>query len=163
MSPPRLVLLVLACTTVGCSGSDDTPAVDAAVPDACVPGAVTVAVTGPTSYACHAPFRATVSVTNGACQALTISKVDVTGVVTAGTCTPPGPGSYPPTVATVGAGKTVTIFDLTGGMFCCIDRACPASFECDETYTYKLTTSMGELTATNAAHLSLGSCDQICP
>ncbi len=130
--------------------------------DACVPGAVTVSVVTPVTYACHEPFRATLAVANGSCAQLTVQSIAIAGTVTTGNCTPPGPGTFKPTEATVEAGATTTILDFTGGNFCCTSPGCPASFQCDEHYTFTLTTSAGDLTATGDTHLSLDSCDEIC-
>jgi hypothetical protein len=134
---------------------------DAAV-DACVGGAVTVAVAAPATYACHEPFKAMVDVTNQSCQPVTIQRVLLTGVVTSGSCAPPGPGTYNPAVTSVAKGQTARVLDLTGGQFCCTN-ACPATFMCDERYTFTVETSAGMLTGSTMAHLDLGGCDQICP
>jgi hypothetical protein len=135
---------------------------DAAV-DACVAGAVTVAVTSPTGYACHEPFKATVDVTNLSCEPVTIQRVRLTGTVTSGECAAPGPGSYEPTVTLVGRGQTARVLDLTGGRFCCAAQACPAVFMCDERYDFSVETSAGPLTASASTHLDLGGCDEVCP
>ena len=131
--------------------------------DACVAKEVTLAVTGPDNYTCHQAFRATFSVTNGSCGPITIQSVSLVGNVTSGTCAATGVNTYTPTVTTVDAGQTATVFDLTGGDFCCMTTNCPTPFMCDETYTYTVDTSAGSLIQMASDHLDLGGCDVICP
>jgi hypothetical protein len=148
------------CVALAACGGDTVKHIT----DSCVSGGSnTLEVTTASSYACHAPFMASFTVTNASCEDLTITSAEVTGVVTGGdNCTPP-PDSMYPHMKTVPAGSTEDVFDLTGGMFCCFEMDCPASFQCDESYTFTLQTSQGVLSAMGSAHLDLDGCDVICP
>ena len=123
---------------------------------------VTVAVTSPATYLCHEPYKAKLVLTNGSCASVTVQNIAISGMVTAGACSPPGPGNFNPVVSTVAAGQSVTILDTTTGPFCCTSPGCPASFQCDERFTLVVTSSAGMLTTTNMSHLSLDSCSEVC-
>jgi hypothetical protein len=153
--------LLLVVLLVACSSDDDVRHVPDAPPDQCVDGEVTLATTTPAAYACHDPFTAKLTVTNGSCSPLEVQSVRVSAVVTSGACAPPGAGTFPG--ATIAAGEEGTVLDLTGDAFCCTSPGCPAQFQCDETFTFDVMTSKGPLTATQAVHLSLDGCDVICP
>jgi hypothetical protein len=159
----RLLLLAVLGVCACDAGGDAQATPDAApAPDACVPGAVTLQVTSPAAYACMEDFTAQLEVTNGACDQLTITGIHLAALVTAGPCGPPGPGDYQPTVATLAAGATATVLDLTTGPFCCTAPGCPATLECDEQFTFTLSTSRGVLSGTADTHLSLGGCPTVC-
>lgn len=167
---PRIVMVFLL-VAFGCGSEDDkgnVPAPDANVPapDACAAGTSTLAVVGPSSYVCHDKFRATFTVTNNSCQTLTIGKLAISAVVTGsmgGVCTPPGLSEYDPVVTSIAPGKTVVVQDITGGSYCCFGTVCPATFTCDQTYTYTVQTSAGELQQVMpGTHIDLGGCDTIC-
>jgi hypothetical protein len=130
--------------------------------DACVASEVTLAVTTPQSYACHDPYKATLMVTNGSCETITIDSITVSAVVTSGPCGPPAPGTYTPMVTTIAPHTTATVLDLTSGPFCCGAPGCAAQMSCDETFTYQVPTSAAGLMATADAHLDLGGCDTVC-
>ncbi|HTJ47337.1 MAG TPA: hypothetical protein VL463_34800 [Kofleriaceae bacterium] len=131
--------------------------------DACVTKEVTLQVTTPIMYFCHTPFTAKLDVTNGSCAQIQVQSIAVTGVVTAGTCGAPGPGNYPPLVQFIDPGATVTVLDLHGGEYCCGAPGCPAQFECDERYTFEVSTSAGSLMQSQDVHLDLGGCSSVCP
>jgi len=156
--------ILLAVVLTGC-GDDAESAVDASaetevVP--CVDEPVTLTVNSPSTYACGMAFAATVSVGNGSCKPITVQEVELTAAVTQGACEAAAPASYPPATASIGAGKTVVVLDLATGPFCCGAPGCPATFECDETFTFAVTTSVGVLTLSADAHLSLGGCGEVC-
>ena len=160
MTPMKHTLALALVLAVGSCGGDDggsTPNPDA---PPCVPGVTTLELTSPTAYACHAPFEATIAVTNRSCASITIQDISIAATVTSGPCAPAGPGTYQPTTATVARGATVTVFDLTGGPFCCLPSVCPASFQCDERFDFTVATSAGDLTALVTAHLSLDGCER---
>ena len=127
----------------------------------CNPTANMIEVVTPTAYACHEPFKAKVTVTNDSCTSLTVQDVKITAMVTAGQCSPAGPGTYPGT--TIPNGQSGVALDLTSGPFCCLSPGCPASFQCDEVFTYTIDTSEGVLSKSQLAHLSLDNCSEICP
>lgn len=121
----------------------------------------TVALTTPTAYSCHDPYKAKLALANESCGSLGVTDIKIVGVVTTGQCSPPGPGTFPGSV--IAAGKSSTILDFTGGPFCCIAPGCPASFQCDEHYTFTIDTPQGPITKAQDVHLSLDSCNEICP
>ncbi len=133
--------------------------------DSCIPGTITMNVTGPATYACHDPFKSTIDITNDSCDPITVSSIVITGVVTNGSCTPPGPGNAHPMTATVNPDQTTDVLDFTGGEFCCTAPGpCPTPFQCDEAYTYTATTTSGAtITGSATTHLSLDGCDVLCP
>jgi hypothetical protein len=157
--------LLLACA--GC-GDDDTQTVvvDAGSPDACTSsGSVMLDVTGPDAYACHESFKAKFTVTNNTCQTLTITSVRIAASVlsSTGDCTPPATSMNDAVVRTIGPGGTAVVQDITGGTFCCFDRACPADFTCDQKYDFSVVTSAGTFTDTvQPIHVNLQSCDVVC-
>ncbi len=120
-----------------------------------------VATTMPASFACHDPFKLKIDLTNNSCAGVRIEDVKLSGAVTSGACTPPGPTMFP--AFTVAQSATSSIVDFTGNPFCCRAPGCPASFQCDEQYTITIDTPQGPITKTTTAHLSLDGCDQICP
>ena len=121
----------------------------------------TVSVTTPTAYACHDPYKAKFVLQNDSCAAVRVSGIKITGTVTSGPCTPPGPGTAGG--FTVPPHDTQTISDFVGGAFCCFNNACPTPFQCDEHYVFEITTPEGVITKSADAHLSLDGCNQICP
>jgi len=157
---PFVVVLTLA---LGCGSDSDK---SNGTPDACSGGNVTVDVVGPTGYTCHQHFRATITVTNGTCQAITVGTVSISAEVTGstgGTCTPAGLSTYNPVVTSIGAGRSSVVQDITGGAFCCFNTVCPATFTCDEAFTYSVVTSAGTVEKTlGATHIDLSGCDVIC-
>jgi hypothetical protein len=158
----RTVLFI--ALVAACGGGDDMSTNP--IPDACSGGSVTLDVTGPSSYVCEQSFRATYTVTNGSCQTVTVSKVAVSSVVdgsSGGNCTPSGTAMYDPVVTSIAPGKHAVVQDLTGNSFCCFDTACPATFTCDETFTYTAQTSAGLLTKSlPSTHIDLSGCGTIC-
>lgn len=149
------VLLVAAC------GDDPVHHLADA---ACVPqlSDYSAVITGPTTYACHEPFKTTVLFTNNSCEAFTATTVKLHTTVTSGNCTPPGDGNFN-AVATVAAHDSGNILPgFVGGQFCCFPGACPTPMQCDELDTYTIATPAGDITATYMNHLSLDGCDQIC-
>jgi hypothetical protein len=131
--------------------------------DACTPGAVTVQLTSPAAYFCHDPFKATVEVTNGSCDAITIQGITISASVVSGTCAPPADATLPPDVTTVAPGATVTVLDFTGAAFCCTSPGCPTPYQCDEELGFTVDTSAGPLVGGAATHLDLGGCTELCP
>ena len=158
------IALVAAGAALGCGNNDSARHIKDAP---CTQGGTaTLTVTGPAAYACHDPFRATFQITNTGCETLSVSSVTVAATVTSstGNCSAPAMSTYNTTVTAVPPASTVTVLDLTGGMFCCLTMACPANFTCDESYTYTANTSAGTLTQTGMpVQLNLQSCNQICP
>ncbi len=156
--------ILLAIVLTGC-GDDAKSTIDASAETEvapCVDEPVTLTVTSPSTYACGVAFAATVSVDNGSCKPITVQKVELTAAVTEGVCEAAAPASYPPSTASVGRGKTVVVLDLATGPFCCRAPGCPATLECDETFTFTVTTSVGVLTSSVDAHVSLGGCGEVC-
>jgi hypothetical protein len=153
----RVVLVLWVVVSGACSDPNPVRHLDG-----CAQGQLSMTVTGPTGYVCHDPFKSTVTIRNDTCDAVTVSAISVVGSVTTGTCAPTPLYSYPITKS-VPAAQSVDVFDLTGGMFCCLTTACPSPFQCDETFTFTATTSAGMVMASDAAHLSLDACDVLCP
>lgn len=121
-----------------------------------------VAIVAPSAYACHEPFKSKVSITNTSCENLTISAVKLTPMVTAGPCGAPGIGNYMPTTMALQPNETGVLVDLTTGPFCCTAPGCPAQLQCDESFTFEVTTNKGVFTAISNAHLSLDGCNEVC-
>ncbi|MEO6775580.1 MAG: hypothetical protein ABI467_21645 [Kofleriaceae bacterium] len=129
--------------------------------DACTNGSNSMTLAGQSSYVCHDPFKAQVTFTNDTCAPLVVTGVKLSAVTTTGACVPPGDYTYPG--RTVGVGETTTVLDLTGGKFCCTAPGpCPATLECDETYTMTVQSAAGDIAKTETVHLSLGGCDEVC-
>lgn len=149
------VLLVAACGDDPVHHLADAP---------CVPqlSDYSIAVSGPTQYACHDPFKTEVILTNKSCEKFTATTVKLHTTVMNGNCTPPGDATYTP-MAVVAAGDSGDLLNFTGNTFCCFQMACPATFECDELNTYTVATPAGDITGTYMSHQSLGGCDVICP
>jgi hypothetical protein len=127
----------------------------------CVSGAVTLAVTGPSSYTCGALFQAQFAVTNGSCEALTVTNIELTDIVNSGMCSPSAPSSYPPATATVPVGETVTVLNLQTSAFCCTPGP-TCSVNCSSTTDYSVATSAGTLTADAGYTIDLMDCTNIC-
>lgn len=115
-------------------------------------GAVTAAITSPTSYTqCTDSFLTSIVMTNGSCQVVTITVIGF--VSTAGTCNYSGPSDYTSANAnlpfSVDAGTTETVFDLTNGQIgCCVTPPC--SINCTDTLEWTLTTNVGPISAAAA-------------
>jgi len=124
-------------------------------------GAVSLAVTGPSSYTCGALFQAQFAVTNGSCDALTVTSIEVAEVVNSGTCSASAPVSYSPTTAAVPAGETVTVLNLQAGAFCCTPGP-TCSVTCNSTSDFGVATSAGLLTADAGYTIDLMDCGNIC-
>jgi len=130
---------------------------------ACVAGGgVTLAVTGPSSYACTDNYSAAFAITNHSCAAVTVQSLGITAVVTSGGCAPPSPGTYTPSVTTIPIGATVTVDTVTSGPFCCGSPGCTSQFTCAEVYTYTAATSAGTLTTTGNVQINLAPCSPVC-
>lgn len=82
----------------------------------CVPTRpVTLAVTTPSSYVCDVDFQAAFAVTNGSCDPVTVTNIQLVDVVSSGGCAAAATTSEPPTTGTVPAGATVTVLDFRVG------------------------------------------------
>ncbi len=131
-----------------------------------VDGGVSLAVTVPSQFLCHDPYRATFQVTNGSCQPVTVKSLTISDTITSGTCAPFSPGTYPPTTPIVPAGQTVTVLDVVSGPFCCTSPGCPPVFDCTATNTFTgaFTTPVfsGQLAATANYSTHLGGCNEVC-
>jgi hypothetical protein len=162
----QLAVTLFSLALAGCNCGDDGRTTDAGV-DAgvCVPSAVSMAVTTPNSFACHAKYTATFRVTNGGCAPLTVSALHITQTRTDGGCAPgPFSSQYLPTTASVSAGQTVTVLDLMGAPFCCAGSGCPADYSCQYRFDFTADTSAGMLTTSSAVgDLQLGGCTELCP
>ncbi len=160
-----LVISGAAAAAVSCGNDGTHHLADATiVGDACDDGAAaTISITTPQSYVCHAPFTAQIEMTGASCTATTITDIKITGVVTSGNCSPPGPGTYTPEVSSVPAQGSAQILNLTAGAFCCTSPGCPADFTCTEHYTYVVDTNEGPIDGSADVTLDLDSCDEICP
>lgn len=112
-------------------------------------------------FTCHQNYTANVMLTNNTCAPLVVQSVNLSAVTTTGQCVPPSAAMY--AGSTVGAGQTTAVLDLKTNPFCCTSPGCPASFQCDETYTFDVVTASGTFTGSATTHLSLDSCDVICP
>ena len=155
----RLACLVIALAACGDDG------VHHLAPSCVANGTVTASATTPPMFACHEPFTSVLVLDNPSCDDVTIGAIELVGTVTGGdACAPPPDSMYQSKVATVAANTGATILDLTGGEFCCMTMACPASFQCDESYTFTVMTSAGAIsTPATTTHLDLDACDEICP
>lgn len=152
------VSLLVSLLASACGSSNDSRHIE----DACVAGVNEATLTGPASYVCHDPFKSMVTFTNNTCASLKVTGVKLSAVTSSGACVPPGDYTYPGN--NVAAGGTMTVLDLTGGMFCCTAPGpCPTPFQCDETYTLTVQTPAGDITKTESVHLSLDGCDVVCP
>jgi hypothetical protein len=151
---------VTAATTFTLSATNSTGTVTATA-SVCVSGAVTLAVTGPSSYTCGALFQAQFAVTNGSCDALTVTSIELVEIVNSGTCSPAAPSTYSPTTANVPAGETVTVLNLQTGAFCCTPGP-TCSVTCGSTSDYSVATSAGPLTADAGYTIDLMDCGTIC-
>ena len=127
----------------------------------CVSGAVSLAVTGPSSYTCGALFEAQFAVTNGSCDTLTVTSIDLVDIVNSGTCSASAPSSYSPTTASVPAGETVTVLNLQTSAFCCTPGP-TCSAVCSSTTDVSVATSAGSLTADAGYTIDLMNCGTIC-
>jgi hypothetical protein len=94
---------------------------------------------------------------------MSITQVHLTGMVTSGQCGPAAPGTYPAKTMLLRPHESGVVLDLTAGAFCCLAPGCPATFQCDESFTFDITTNAGVFSKTVSAHLSLDGCDVICP
>ncbi|MBA3463155.1 MAG: hypothetical protein H0T46_24575 [Deltaproteobacteria bacterium] len=129
----------------------------------CTPSDPTIEIVAPTVYACRDPFKSKVSITNNTCENLLVQSIRLTAAVTAGACGPAGPGTYQPMTMGLQPGETGVLLDLTSGPFCCRAPGCPASLQCDESFTFEVTTSAGVFTSVSMAHLNLDGCNVVCP
>jgi hypothetical protein len=147
--------------TLSATNSSGTVTKTAAV---CVARPSVLAATGPTSYPCHTDFHATFAVTNNGCTPMTVTAVEIgEGTILSGDCGPSSAASYPPTLATVPAGQTATVLDLTTNPYCCGSPGCPATLQCQEQYQYTAVTSAGDLTTQSTVSIDLGGCSEVCP
>lgn len=138
---------------------------DAGTADACPAGAITLDVSGPDTFRCQEPYRATFTVSNLGCQTIEVSSIEIASSVTSSTetCAAAAPSTYPPLVASIAPGKIAVVADVTGDPFCCTPGPCPADYQCDEEYDYRVVTSAGTLTETVAPiHIELPACDVTC-
>lgn len=147
----------LAVTLGGCNDPGPT-FVDAG----CTPAAIVASVVSPEAYACEERFTASVSLVNGSCDPIAIEGVTISGAITAGACDPAAPFTYTPTVASVAAGETERVLELSGGQFCCGGDSCPAELLCTERFTFEVETSAGVFTVTADAEIDLGGCSVLC-
>jgi hypothetical protein len=161
-----LAAVAFSLALAGCNCGDDGRTNDAGVDaGACLPSEVSLAVTTPNSFACHAKYTATFRVTNGGCAPLTVSALHVTQTRTDGGCAPgPFSSQYVPATTSVSAGQTATVLDLTGAAFCCTGSGCPTNYTCQYRFDFTADTSAGVLTASSAlGDLQLGGCTELCP
>ena len=139
---------------------------DTATADACPAGAITLDVSGPDTFRCHEPYRATFTVSNMSCQTIEVSSVAIAPSVLSSTetCAPPAPSTYPPLVGSIAPGKIAVVADVTGNPFCCTPGPCPIDYQCDEEYDYSVVTSAGTLSERETpVHIELPACDVTCP
>ena len=150
-----LVVVSLAMTACGSDSARH-------ILDACMNGSNSMTLAGPTSFACHEPYKATVTFTNDTCDPLVVTGIKLSAITTTGACVPPGDYTYPG--RTVAVGETSTVLDLTANPFCCTAPGpCPTPLECDETYTLTVQSAAGDISKSESVHLSLGGCDVVCP
>jgi hypothetical protein len=151
---------VAAATTFTLSATNASGTVTATAA-VCVSGAVTLAVEGPSSYTCGALFQAQFTVTNGSCDALTVTNIEVADIVNSGMCSASAPSMYSPTTANVPAGQTVTVLNLQTSAFCCTPGP-TCSVTCSSTSDFGVATSAGLLTADAGYAIDLMDCSNIC-
>jgi hypothetical protein len=160
---PSSMLLLCAAAAMGCSTDGSGPP--------CSPtGAVTVAMTQPSSFACHVDYTASFTMTNASCTTVTINSFELTGAITSSpngeTCSPATPFQGAPSdlkASSVLGGNTIDVLDYKGGAFCCIAPGpCPADFICHETFTGVFHTSAGDISASVPAEIDLQSCTEVC-
>jgi hypothetical protein len=149
---------VLVTLLAACGGGNGHHLADACI----VSGAVTASVTGPTTYACHDKYMATVTVVNNSCDPVAIQGIKLSTTTSAG-CTPAADFTYQPMVGTVPAGETQVVLDLTGGEYCCFQMACPTPFQCDSVSTFTIMTGGNPIVVSDMQHESLDGCDTVCP
>jgi len=138
----------------------------AASPDACPFDSITLDVSGPDTFRCHDPFRATFTVSNMSCQTIDVTSVEITPsvIMSTGSCTASPPSTYTPVVGSIPPGRIAVVADVTGNPYCCGPAACPVDYQCDEKYDYLVVTSVGTLTETvSPVHIELPACDVTCP
>lgn len=151
---------VTATTTFTLSATNTAGTVTATA-SACVDGAVTLTVEGPSSYTCGALFQAQFTVMNGSCEDLTVTSIELADIVNSGMCVASAPSTYSPTTATVPAGATVTVLNLQTSAFCCTPGP-TCSVTCSSTSDYTVATSAGTLTADAGYTIDLMDCSTIC-
>lgn len=122
-----------------------------------------VEIVAPTAYACNEPFKSTVSITNTSCAPLTVQTVKLTAAVTTGQCGPAGAGMYMPKQKMLAPSESAVVLDLTSGPFCCTAPGCPATLQCDESFTFEVVTNAGSFTKVVSSHLNLDGCNVVCP
>lgn len=135
------------------------------IADACVAGGSnTMTFTeSMATYACHEPFKGVVTFTNNSCDPISVTGITIHTDLVSGSCDIPADYTYQPQgSSTVAVGATAKVLDLTASDYCCKTNACPATFDCDETYTMTVMTSDGNVSASQNVHLTLGGCDVIC-
>ncbi len=161
----RLVVAVIGLGLAGCNCGDEGRADAGSDAGLCVPGAVSLAVTSPAAFACHAKYTATFRLTNGACAPVTVSALHITQTRTDGGCAVgPFTTNYQPTTTSVAAGQTATVLDLMGAAFCCTGTGCPTNYACQYQFDFTADTSAGTLTASSQlGDLQLGGCNELCP
>ena len=135
-----------------------------AIASVCVAsGAVTAAITSPTSYTqCTDPFLTTIVMTNGSCQVVTVTVIGFASVP-AVSCGFGDASAYTSANAdlpfSVDAGATETVFDLTNGNIgCCVTQPC--SIDCSDTLQWTLTTNVGPISADSVPFsINVSNCD----
>ena len=161
---PSSIFVLCAAAAMGCSTDGSSG------PPCSANGTVTVAMTQPSTFACHVDYTAHFTITNGSCTTVTINSFELTGAITSSpngeTCSPARAAQLTPAqlkASSVLGGNTIDVLDFTGGAFCCIAPGpCPADFICHENFTGVFHTSAGDLTATMPGELDLQSCTEVC-
>jgi hypothetical protein len=152
--------VVTAATTFTLSATDSSGTTTATAAVCVASGPVTAVTTTPDTFdVCNAPFTTSISLTNGSCDT-----VRVTGVTLA---TPAGTqcqanADYTLS-ASVAAGATAVVFNLTDGVVACCTTQ-PCSVSCTETNpNWVLNTSIGDVNAPgNTWSIDLMDCNQPC-
>ena len=120
---------------------------------ACVPGPLAAIATVPKMpVGCADHLTATVTLTNGTCETVTVTQITFqrTLVQAIGIpCSRYGSFSVAPAVTSVPAGQTVTVLPATGSGFryCCFSPSCPTPAGCRGTLTLVVATSAGDVSA----------------
>ncbi len=150
---------VATSTTFTLSATDSTGTVTETAAVCVAGGPVTVTAVSPDSYTmCNTPFVTNVKMTNGSCETITATHVELMSA--AGSCNLQGP--YTVSVP-VPPGQTVSVLDLTNGTICCTSSPC--SISCTDAPTWTVTDSDGGtyVAISNEFSIELSDCNQTCP
>ncbi|HEY6038428.1 MAG TPA: hypothetical protein VIV58_29295, partial [Kofleriaceae bacterium] len=73
-------LVVVSLVASACNNDDSTRH----ILDACMNGSNAMTLSGPTSFACHEPYKALVTFTNETCDPLVVTGIKLSAITTTG-------------------------------------------------------------------------------